>query len=44
MAHPQGITIFREKDAPGLFESGTMSFPVFDAAEQWAELRANMSG
>jgi quercetin dioxygenase-like cupin family protein len=28
------MTVFRGKDAPGLFESGTMSFPVFDAADQ----------
>jgi hypothetical protein len=30
----KGMTVFRGKDAPGLFESGTMSFPVFDAADQ----------
>jgi quercetin dioxygenase-like cupin family protein len=32
----RGIELFRGKDAPGLFESGTMSFPVFDAADQEA--------
>lgn len=32
----QGIVLFRGEDAPGLFESGTMSFPVFDAADQEA--------
>jgi hypothetical protein len=32
----RGISLFRAKDAPGLFESGTMSAPVFDAADQEA--------
>lgn len=32
----KGIVLFRGKDAPGLFESGAMSFPVFDAADQEA--------
>jgi quercetin dioxygenase-like cupin family protein len=32
----QGIALFRGKDAPGLFESGTMSAPVFDPADQEA--------
>jgi quercetin dioxygenase-like cupin family protein len=32
----QGISLFQGKDAPGLFETGTMSFPVFDAADQEA--------
>lgn len=32
----QGISLFRGKDAPGLFESGTMRPPVFDAADQEA--------
>lgn len=30
----RGIVLFRGEDAPGLFESGTMSFPVFDPADQ----------
>lgn len=29
-ARRRGITIFRREGAPGLFESGTMSFPEFD--------------
>ncbi len=32
----RGIVLFRGKDAPGLLESGTMSFPVFDAGDQEA--------
>jgi quercetin dioxygenase-like cupin family protein len=32
----RGIELFRGKDAPGPFESGTMSAPVFDAADQEA--------
>ena len=36
----RGLSIFRGADAPGLFESGTMSFPVFDQADQEA-LRAD---
>jgi len=32
----RGIELFRGDDAPGLFESGTMSFPVFDPADQEA--------
>jgi quercetin dioxygenase-like cupin family protein len=32
----QGIALFRGKDAPGLFESGTMSAPVFDPDDQEA--------
>jgi len=35
-ARKRGIVLFSEKDAPGLFESGTMSFPEFDAADQEA--------
>lgn len=32
----RGIALFRGKDAPGLFKSGTMSFPVFDPEDQKA--------
>ena len=32
----RGITIFRGSDGVGLFESGTMSFPIFDADDQAA--------
>jgi len=32
----KGIDLFRGKDAPGLFESGTMAAPAFDAADQEA--------
>lgn len=35
-ARKRGIVLFSEKDAPGLLESGTMSFPEFDAADQEA--------
>lgn len=30
----RGISLFRAEDAPSLFESGTMSFPELDAADQ----------
>jgi quercetin dioxygenase-like cupin family protein len=36
MTEKQGIELFRGKDAPGLFESGTMSPPEFDAADRAA--------
>jgi quercetin dioxygenase-like cupin family protein len=39
MAHGEerrGISLFRGDGAPGLFESGTMSMPVFDAEDQQA--------
>jgi quercetin dioxygenase-like cupin family protein len=32
----QGIKLFRGQDAPGLFESGTMSAPEFDADDRAA--------
>jgi quercetin dioxygenase-like cupin family protein len=32
----RGISLFRGEGAPGLFESGTMSFPEFDADDQAA--------
>ncbi len=32
----RGISVFRGKDGVGLFESGTMSMPVFDPADQEA--------
>ena len=34
MAGRKGIKLFRGKGAPGLFESGTMSVPAFDPADQ----------
>ena len=36
MTDKQGIKLFRGKDAPGLFESGTMSTPEFDADDRAA--------
>jgi quercetin dioxygenase-like cupin family protein len=36
----RGLSIFRGEGAPGLFESGTMSFPVFDPGDQ-AQLAAD---
>jgi len=30
----RGIRLFRSKDAPGLFESGTMSSPIFDPDDE----------
>lgn len=36
----RGMVLFRGKDAPGLFESGIMSFPVFDPGDQ-EELKAD---
>ena len=35
-----GIALFRDQDAPGLFESGTMSAPIFDPDDQ-AALKAD---
>jgi quercetin dioxygenase-like cupin family protein len=35
-ARRRGITLFRAADAPGLFDSGTMSMPTFDSADQEA--------